>query len=204
MSIKASPFNHADLRDLLMIEWDPCEIRWFVDCRQVHRRAILDPIPIPHLPMTLARECLANSLTQARGKAGLPSAPGVSDRSPGPVHLCTSVGQAQSFAWRQGNTERVKSLKTVRRRCSVWIVGHSETGPKTAFEEITRPLASPAPVSPNAPSWFLEPHTGDLLVLCQVGRPARVGKLPAAIRKAVEGGGSMPCSGSSRLFSQGV
>ena len=83
-----------------------------------------DPDPSP--PDDIARKYLANSLTQARGKAGLPSAPGVSDRSPGPVHLCTSVGQAQSFAWRQGNTERVKSLETVRRRCSVWIVGNSE------------------------------------------------------------------------------
>jgi Glycosyl hydrolases family 16 len=35
------------------IEWDPSEIRWFVDGKLVHRRAIWDPTPIPHLPMTL-------------------------------------------------------------------------------------------------------------------------------------------------------
>ena len=35
------------------IEWEPREIRWFVDQRLVHRRAIWDPTPIPHLPMTL-------------------------------------------------------------------------------------------------------------------------------------------------------
>src|ERR1700693_1913745 len=35
------------------IEWDPCEIRWFVDQQLVHRRATWDPTPIPHLPMTL-------------------------------------------------------------------------------------------------------------------------------------------------------
>lgn len=35
------------------IEWDPCEIRWFVDRKLVHRRATWDPTPIPHLPMTL-------------------------------------------------------------------------------------------------------------------------------------------------------
>jgi len=35
------------------IEWDPYEIRWFVDRKLVHRRAIWDPTPIPHLPMTL-------------------------------------------------------------------------------------------------------------------------------------------------------
>jgi beta-glucanase (GH16 family) len=35
------------------IEWDPCEIRWFVDGRLVHRRAEWIPTPIPNLPMTL-------------------------------------------------------------------------------------------------------------------------------------------------------
>jgi GR25 family glycosyltransferase involved in LPS biosynthesis len=35
------------------MEWDPCEIRWFVDQKLVHRRATWDPTPIPHLPMTL-------------------------------------------------------------------------------------------------------------------------------------------------------
>ena len=35
------------------IEWDPCEIRWFVDGRLVHRRAEWNPTPIPHLPMAL-------------------------------------------------------------------------------------------------------------------------------------------------------
>jgi len=35
------------------IEWDPCEIRWFVDGELVHRRTEWNPTPIPHLPMTL-------------------------------------------------------------------------------------------------------------------------------------------------------
>lgn len=35
------------------IEWDPCEIRWFVDGELVHRRAAWNPTTIPHLPMTL-------------------------------------------------------------------------------------------------------------------------------------------------------
>ena len=35
------------------IEWDPCEIRWFVDDKLVHRRTTWSPTPIPHLPMTL-------------------------------------------------------------------------------------------------------------------------------------------------------
>jgi len=35
------------------IEWDPCEIRWFVDRELIHHRVMWDPTPIPHLPMTL-------------------------------------------------------------------------------------------------------------------------------------------------------
>lgn len=35
------------------IEWDPHEIRWFVDQKLVHRRTTWCPTPIPHLPMTL-------------------------------------------------------------------------------------------------------------------------------------------------------
>jgi GR25 family glycosyltransferase involved in LPS biosynthesis len=35
------------------VEWDRSEIRWFVDQKLVHRRAIWNPTPIPHLPMTL-------------------------------------------------------------------------------------------------------------------------------------------------------
>jgi len=34
------------------IEWDPCEIRWFVDDELVHRRTMWNPTPIPNLPMT--------------------------------------------------------------------------------------------------------------------------------------------------------
>ncbi len=35
------------------IEWDPSEIRWFVDGVLVHRRGNWSPTPIPQLPMTL-------------------------------------------------------------------------------------------------------------------------------------------------------
>jgi hypothetical protein len=35
------------------IEWDPCEIKWLVDQKLVHRRVIWEPTPFPHLPMTL-------------------------------------------------------------------------------------------------------------------------------------------------------
>jgi beta-glucanase (GH16 family) len=49
------------------IEWDPGEIRWFVDEKLVHRRAIWDPTPIPHLPMTLH---VNNWPTRSRALAG--------------------------------------------------------------------------------------------------------------------------------------
>ena len=35
------------------IEWEPYEIRWFVDGELVHRRVSWNPTPIPHLPMML-------------------------------------------------------------------------------------------------------------------------------------------------------
>ncbi len=35
------------------IEWDECEIRWFVDGKLIHYRTVWNPTPIPHLPMTV-------------------------------------------------------------------------------------------------------------------------------------------------------
>ncbi|MDH1681815.1 family 16 glycosylhydrolase [Pseudomonas chengduensis] len=46
-------FDAADALHTYAIEWDPSEIRWFVDGRLVYRRGIWNPTPIPHLPMTL-------------------------------------------------------------------------------------------------------------------------------------------------------
>jgi GR25 family glycosyltransferase involved in LPS biosynthesis len=50
------------------IEWNPCEIRWFVDGRLVHRRAIWDPTPIPHLPMALHVNIWPSRSTQLAGR----------------------------------------------------------------------------------------------------------------------------------------
>lgn len=52
---KAIPlgFDASKASHRFAIEWDPCEIRWFVDDRLVHRRAEWNPTPVPHLPMTL-------------------------------------------------------------------------------------------------------------------------------------------------------
>lgn len=46
-------FDASKASHQFAIEWDPCEIRWFVDGELVHRRAAWNPTPIPHLPMTL-------------------------------------------------------------------------------------------------------------------------------------------------------
>lgn len=44
-------FDAADDFHRYAIEWDPDEIRWFVDDRLVHSRSAGRPTPIPHLPM---------------------------------------------------------------------------------------------------------------------------------------------------------
>lgn len=46
-------FDASQSAHRFAIEWEPGEIRWFVDNRLVHRRGNWDPTPIPHLPMTL-------------------------------------------------------------------------------------------------------------------------------------------------------
>lgn len=46
-------FDASESYHLFAVEWLPCEIRWFVDNRLVHRRVDWDPTPIPHLPMAL-------------------------------------------------------------------------------------------------------------------------------------------------------
>lgn len=46
-------FDASESDHLFTIEWEPCEIRWYVDNRLVHKRVDWDPTPIPHLPMAL-------------------------------------------------------------------------------------------------------------------------------------------------------
>jgi GR25 family glycosyltransferase involved in LPS biosynthesis len=57
------------------IEWDPCEIRWFVDHELVHRRASWDPTPIPHLPMKLHVNTWPTSSRTLAGRLALSSLP---------------------------------------------------------------------------------------------------------------------------------
>ena len=44
-------FDAADDFHHYAIEWDPGEIRWFVDDQLIHRRPSGRPTPVPHLPM---------------------------------------------------------------------------------------------------------------------------------------------------------
>ena len=60
-------FDASKTAHRFAIEWDPCEIRWFVDQQLVHRRATWGPTPIPHLPMTLH---VNNWPTRSRELAG--------------------------------------------------------------------------------------------------------------------------------------
>lgn len=50
------------------IEWTPCEIRWLVDDRLVHRRVLWDPTPIPHLTMKLNVNTWPSRSTQLAGR----------------------------------------------------------------------------------------------------------------------------------------
>jgi GR25 family glycosyltransferase involved in LPS biosynthesis len=46
-------FDASKAAHRFAIEWEPCEIRWFVDGEMIHRRAAWNPTPIPHLAMKL-------------------------------------------------------------------------------------------------------------------------------------------------------
>lgn len=62
------------------IEWTPCEIRWWVDDRLVHRRVLWDPTPIPHLPMKLHVNTWPSRSNQLAGRV-------IARRLPAKVHL---------------------------------------------------------------------------------------------------------------------
>ncbi|MFZ0884262.1 MAG: family 16 glycosylhydrolase, partial [Candidatus Acidiferrales bacterium] len=57
------------------IEWDSCEIAWFVDRKLVHHRAIWDPTPIPHLPMTLHVNTWPTASRELAGRLALRALP---------------------------------------------------------------------------------------------------------------------------------
>jgi beta-glucanase (GH16 family) len=61
-------FDTSKASHRFAIEWNPCEIRWLVDDNLVHRRAIWDPTPIPHLPMTLHVNSWISRSTKLAGR----------------------------------------------------------------------------------------------------------------------------------------
>jgi beta-glucanase (GH16 family) len=46
-------FDASKALNQFAIEWNPSEIKWFVNQKLVHRRVMWDPTPIPDLPMTM-------------------------------------------------------------------------------------------------------------------------------------------------------
>lgn len=70
-------FDASEAYHQFAIEWGPCEIRWLVNNRLVHRRVEWDPTPIPHLPMALhvnAWPCRSKELAGRIASRRLPSA----------------------------------------------------------------------------------------------------------------------------------
>jgi GR25 family glycosyltransferase involved in LPS biosynthesis len=61
-------FDASKASHRFAIEWSPCEIRWLVDGHLVHRRALWDPTPIPHLPMALHINSWLCRSTQLAGR----------------------------------------------------------------------------------------------------------------------------------------
>jgi GR25 family glycosyltransferase involved in LPS biosynthesis len=68
-------FDASKASHRFAIEWDPCEIRWFVDQKLVHRRGTWDPTPIPHLPMTLHVNTWPTRSRDLAGRLALRSLP---------------------------------------------------------------------------------------------------------------------------------
>jgi GR25 family glycosyltransferase involved in LPS biosynthesis len=61
-------FDASESTHRYAIEWGPCEIRWFVDDKLVHRRAEWAPTPIPHLPMALHVNTWLSSSKELAGR----------------------------------------------------------------------------------------------------------------------------------------
>ena len=68
-------FDASKASHRFAIEWGPDEIRWLVDDNLVHKRAIWDPTPIPHLPMTLHVNSWISRSTQLAGRINNQSLP---------------------------------------------------------------------------------------------------------------------------------
>jgi GR25 family glycosyltransferase involved in LPS biosynthesis len=61
-------FDASEASHRFAIEWSPSEILWWVDGHLVHRRAMWDPTPIPHLPMALHVNTWPSRSTELAGR----------------------------------------------------------------------------------------------------------------------------------------
>jgi len=61
-------FDASEAIHRFVIEWSSTEIRWLVDNQLVHRRAVWDPTPIPHLPLTLHVNSWITRSTELAGR----------------------------------------------------------------------------------------------------------------------------------------
>lgn len=68
-------FDASEAAHRFAIEWDPCEIRWFVDGEVFHRRSTWNPTPIPDLPMTLHVNTWPTRSRELAGRLALRSLP---------------------------------------------------------------------------------------------------------------------------------
>lgn len=68
-------FDASKAAHRFAIEWDPREIRWFIDGELVHRRAAWSPTPIPNLPMTLHVNTWPSRSRELAGRLALLSLP---------------------------------------------------------------------------------------------------------------------------------
>lgn len=91
------------------IEWDPNEIRWFVDDRLIHARSSGHPTPVPHLPMRLFVNLWPNCSEELVGSVApstLPAAAEVRSVRVSPWHPpswgWTGVRDWRDADWMQG------------------------------------------------------------------------------------------------------
>ncbi len=61
-------FNACEAIHRYAIEWSSSEILWLVDDQLVHRRAVWDPTPIPHLPLALHVNSWISRSTELAGR----------------------------------------------------------------------------------------------------------------------------------------
>ncbi|HWL08269.1 MAG TPA: family 16 glycosylhydrolase [Planctomicrobium sp.] len=70
-------FDASESPHHFAIEWSSTEIRWLVDDKLVHRRAVWDPTPIPHLPLTLHVNSWLTRSTELAGRVNNKQLPSI-------------------------------------------------------------------------------------------------------------------------------